>query len=383
MEGSLYQAAPRMLITPQSTTELAESLKEAASAGKTIETGGAFSKRSMGGGGTGAQTVLSLASMTRVLEYEPNDLTISVEAGLKWKAFQELLAANGQMVPLDPPYYDDATVGGVLAANTSGPRRRLYGSVRDAVIGMKFATVSGEIIQSGGMVVKNVAGLDIGKLMIGSFGTLGVIGQVNFKLTPIPPASATFLERLPTLDAAMKRRNEILASVLQPTAIDLLRTSGASGWTLALQAGATERVVERYRRELSGAELLEGDAETEFWRTVREFIPTFLAAQPTGAIARASVALQEVGAVLSSLPAAAPIVARAGNGVIYAAFHEAQAGAAWVQASPHHAIIEAAAPQAGVERWPRPGNALAVMEQIKRMFDPANLLNRGRLYGRL
>lgn len=372
-----------MLITPQSTTELAESLKEAASAGKTIETGGAFSKRSMGGGGAGAQTVLSLASMTRVLEYEPNDLTISVEAGLKWKAFQELLAANGQMVPLDPPYYDDATVGGVLAANTSGPRRRLYGSVRDAVIGMKFATVSGEIIQSGGMVVKNVAGLDIGKLMIGSFGTLGVIGQVNFKLTPIPPASATFLERLPTLDAAMKRRNEILASVLQPTAIDLLRTSGGSGWTLALQAGATERVVERYRRELSGAELLEGDAETEFWRTVREFIPTFLAAQPAGAIARASVALQEVSAVLSSLPAAAPVVARAGNGVIYAGFNEAQAAEAWVKASSHHAIIEAATPGSTLERWPRPGNALAVMEQIKRLFDPANLLNRGRLYGRL
>lgn len=383
MEGSLYQAAPRMLITPQSTTELAESLKEAASAGKTIETGGAFSKRSMGGGGAGAQTVLSLASMTRVLEYEPNDLTISVEAGLKWKAFQELLAANGQMVPLDPPYYDDATVGGVLAANTSGPRRRLYGSVRDAVIGMKFATVSGEIIQSGGMVVKNVAGLDIGKLMIGSFGTLGVIGQVNFKLTPIPPASATFLERLPTLDAAMKRRNEILASVLQPTAIDLLRTSGGSGWTLALQAGATERVVERYRRELSGAELLEGDAETEFWRTVREFIPAFLAAQPAGAIARASVALQEVSAVLSSLPAAAPVVARAGNGVIYAGFNEAQAAEAWVKASSHHAIIEAATPGSTLERWPRPGNALAVMEQIKRLFDPANLLNRGRLYGRL
>lgn len=383
MEGSLYRAAPRMLITPQSTADLAESLKEAASAGKTIETGGAFSKRSMGGGGAGAQTVLSLASMTRVLEYEPNDLTISVEAGLKWKAFQELLAANGQMVPLDPPYCDDATVGGVLAANTSGPRRRLYGSVRDAVIGMKFATVSGEIIQSGGMVVKNVAGLDIGKLMIGSFGTLGVIGQVNFKLTPIPPASATFLERLPTLDAAMKRRNEILASVLQPTAIDLLRTSGGSGWTLALQAGATERVVERYRRELSGAELLEGDAETEFWRTVREFIPAFLAAQPAGAIARASVALQEVSAVLSSLPAAAPVVARAGNGVIYAGFNEAQAAEAWVKASSHHAIIEAATPGSTLERWPRPGNALAVMEQIKRMFDPANLLNRGRLYGRL
>ena len=375
-----------MHTTPQSTTELAAVLKEAAAAGKTIETGGAFSKRAMGGGGpTSAEpvgAVISLASMTRVLEYEPNDLTISVEAGLKWKAFQDLLAANRQMVPLDPPYYDEATVGGVLAANTCGARRRLYGSVRDAVIGMKFVSVSGEVIQSGGMVVKNVAGLDMGKLMIGSFGTLGVIGEANFKLTPVPPASATFLERGVSLEAVMKRRNEILASVLQPTAIDLVRTADGA-WTLALQVGATERVVERYRRELSKAEALEGAAEAEFWCGIREFTPNWLRANPGGAVARASVSLQDVGPALATLPSATQSVARAGNGVIYAAFTEAQAAETWVKASPHHAVIEAAAPASSLERWPRPGNALAVMEQIKRMFDPANLLNRGRLYGRL
>ena len=97
------------------------------------------------------------------------------------------------MVPLDPPFADQATVGGVVAANSSGPRRRLYGTARDMVIGMRFATLEGKLVQSGGMVVKNVAGLDMAKLMIGSFGTLAAIAVVNFKLVPMPEAERSFL----------------------------------------------------------------------------------------------------------------------------------------------------------------------------------------------
>ena len=102
---------------------------------------------------------------------EPNDLTISVEAGILWSELTDLLAANRQMIPLDPPFADTATVGGVVATNCAGPRQRLFGTARDLVIGMTFATTKGKLIQSGGMVVKNVAGLDMAKLMIGSFGT--------------------------------------------------------------------------------------------------------------------------------------------------------------------------------------------------------------------
>lgn len=372
------------MLTPRSIAELADNLKEFAADGRTIEAGGAFTKRAMGGPAPNppAAVTLSTAAMTRVLEYEPNDLTISVEAGMKWKDLQTLLAANRQMVPMDPPFYDDATVGGVLAANTAGPRRRLYGSPRDVVIGMKFATAAGEIIQSGGMVVKNVAGLDMGKLLIGSFGTLGVIGEANFKLAPVPPVSATFLQRADSLEAVMALRNRILTGVLQPAAIDVLRAPAIlPGWTLALQVGATERVVERYRRELAGAELLEGEAEAALWQQVREFAPGWMAAHPAGALVRVSVALQDVGAALASLPG--PTVTRAGNGVVYAGFDDAGTAAAFVKGSPHQAVIEMAAPDSQVERWPRPGNGFAVMEQIKTMFDPARLLNRGRLYGRL
>src|SRR6185437_202439 len=135
------------------------------------------------------------------------DLTISVEAGFPWQELTRVLAQNRQMVPLDPPFAAQATVGGVVASNSCGPRRRLYGSARDLVIGMKFATLQGKIVQSGGMVVKNVAGLDMGKLMIGSFGTLAAVAVVNFKLTPVPVEEATFLLASETLDAAISARD--------------------------------------------------------------------------------------------------------------------------------------------------------------------------------
>ena len=97
------------------------------------------------------------------------------------------------MIPLDPPFAANATVGGVVATNGSGPRRRLYGTARDSIIGMKFITLDGDVVGSGGMVVKNVAGLDMAKVMIGSFGTLAAIAVLNFKLHSMPAATATFL----------------------------------------------------------------------------------------------------------------------------------------------------------------------------------------------
>src|ERR1700730_19456613 len=102
--------------------------------------------------------------MGRILQYEPRDLTISVEAGMRYADLSSVLAKNRQMIPLDPPFANNATIGGIVAANSSGPRRRLYGAARDLVIGMKFATLEGKLVKCGGMVVKNVAGLDMGKL---------------------------------------------------------------------------------------------------------------------------------------------------------------------------------------------------------------------------
>src|SRR5947209_7169765 len=125
-------------------------LREAAVRKQTITLGGAFSKRLMGGPVAPAEITISTAAMKRVLAYEPRDLTISVEAGMRYAELTRILAQNRQTVPLDPPFSESATIGGILASNSSGPRRRLFGTARDLVIGMKFATLEGKLVQSGG-----------------------------------------------------------------------------------------------------------------------------------------------------------------------------------------------------------------------------------------
>jgi glycolate oxidase FAD binding subunit len=365
---------------PRSPEELAEALRAAAEAGRTIQLEGAGTKRGMAGPIAEADVCISTVCTNRLLKYEPRDLTISVEAGMRWAELERLLASNRQMVPLDPPFHGAATVGGVIAANSSGPRRRLYGTARDLVIGMKFATLGGKLVQSGGMVVKNVAGLDMGKMMIGSFGTLAAIAVVNFKLIPMPARTRTFLMHFDSLDSAMGIRDQILRSVLQPSALDLLNRDG--GWLLAVRAGGNEAVMDRYARELGESEVVEGEGETLFWEEVREYTPRFLETAPDGAVVRVSTTLAGLKTILASSDG--PVIARAASGVCYCYFQEAEAAARWM-ARDWKTVVEfaPAGRKRELELWPRPGNDFEVMQNIKRMFDPGGLLNRGRLYGRL
>src|SRR5207248_6072967 len=135
----------------------------------------------------------STERMTRLLEYEPADLTCRVEAGMRMIDLQAALRAQGQRLPLDPPHPERATVGGTVAANTNGLGRARYGTVRDWVIGIAVAYPSGKVARAGGKVVKNVAGYDLMKLHIGALGTLGVVAEVNFKVQARPEMEATLL----------------------------------------------------------------------------------------------------------------------------------------------------------------------------------------------
>ena len=289
------------------------------------------------------------------------------------------------MVPIDPPFSDRATVGGVISANTSGPRRRLYGSVRDMVIGMKFATLEGKIVQSGGMVVKNVAGLDMAKLMIGSFGTLAAVAVVNFKLTPVPRATRSFMVRFQTAQAVIEARDKVLAGVLQPSAIDVLNDAaakrlGSSGFVLLVQAAGVPEVLDRYQSELPGdVKPVEGDLEERLWTSIREYTPQYLREHPRGLVTRVSTTLTGLLHVLEMH--SGPVVARAANAVAYLYSPEPRPlsanGLRWaVEFAPDDV-------KAGMELWPGPGSDFVVMKNIKALFDPHGLLNRGRLYGRI
>ncbi len=380
--------------TPRTPEELAEALHGAASRNRTIALAGNQTKRGMAGPVAAADESITTAGLRRVLQYEPHDLTVSVEAGLPWCEFSGLLAQNRQMVPLDPPFASGGTVGGVVAANLSGPRRRLYGTARDLVIGMRFATLEGKLVQSGGMVVKNVAGLDMAKLMIGSFGTLAAIAVVNFKLVPMPEAERSFLVPFESAAAAIAARDKILAGALQPAAIDLLNpeagaTLGRRAWLLAIRTGGNRDAVERGEKEIAQMEdgvALEESRHAVLWSHVEEFTPRYLKQHPDGAVVRASCTLKEVEAVMGSFPG--PALARAGSGVCYGYFEAPEGAAQWLAKAATRgwkAVIEFA-PEARKELldlWPSPGGDFEIMRRIKNLFDPANVLNRGRLYRRI
>ena len=362
-----------MIVTPETAEEMAGLLVEAAAKGQSITLCGNSTKDRMGGPIAPAEITVSTAKLNRVLEYEPRDLTISVEAGISYREMSRVLAEQHQMVPLDPAFSDRATVGGIVAANVSGPRRRLYGTARDMVIGMTFATLEGKLIPSGGMVVKNVAGLDMGKLMIGSFGTLAAIAVVNFRVHPMPLGTRTFVGEFEKVGDAIAVRDAVLKSQLQPSAIDLLKN--AAGYRLLIQAGGTAAVLDRYSRELRWARAVAGAEEDSLWEEIREFTARFLEAHENGVVVRTPCALSEVGDVMEGLPRQA--LARAGSGVCWGYYSKAEdLRPGVIEFAPQHV-------RESFELWPRPGSDFAMMKKIKQMFDPGCLLNRGRLYGRI
>lgn len=381
-----------------SAEEVADALRRWSLHKRTICLEGCGSKRRMAGPVVAADEYMSLAPLNRVLQYEPYDLTISVEAGLPWRELTRLLAEHRQMIPLDPPFADRATVGGVIASNGSGPRRRLYGTARDMVIGMTFVTLEGKVVRSGGMVVKNVAGLDMAKLMIGSFGTLAAITVVNFKLTPMPEVERSFLLPFGSAAGAIAARDKIVSGALQPAALDLLNPAageavGQRAWLVAVRAAGNAALAARYERELASlgdGRAFEGELQDTLWRRIQEFTPSFLAAHPQGAVARVSCTLKETQAVMESFDG--PAVARAGSGVCYGYWERVDAMdpsmGQWMAGAAGRGwkcVIEFASEEAklGRELWPAPGGDFALMQRVKRMFDPGNVLNRGRLYGRI
>ncbi len=393
-------------VAPGDASELSRVLGDCGSSRRTLEIGGAFSKRAAGGEICPADVTLSTRHLNQVVAYEPADLTISVEAGLRYSDLSRTLAAKSQRLPLDPPFGGDATIGGIIATNGSGPRRRRYGTARDMVIGMKFVTIEGKTVQSGGMVVKNVTGLDMGKLMIGSYGTLAAITVVNFKVFPIPGGSLSVVFSSAEIAPLAALRAEILGGVIQPAAIDLFNAEAAEGWGLTQEAGAyglalevegSPATIERCREEFAAMAESHGgiayrglgdDEAKALWSDIQE---TTARADPDAHVIRISTLLTRTAEIFEVARAAGrnrPTVIRAGNavGYVYASGVE-DAGLCLAAAREKSltAVVEYApvGKKTELEQWAAPGSELAIMKRIKDDLDPQNLLNRGRLFNRL
>ena len=249
-------------------------------------------------------TGFNLRQMSRVLEYTPEDMTVSVETGITLAELQRKLGEHGQWLPIDPPQTENLTIGALLAGNKSGPRRYGYGTIRDYLLGIKVVLADGRTIKAGGKVVKNVAGYDLCKLFVGSRGTLGVIVEATFKVLPKPETEKTVSATFPTLESLADALEHLATSSVVPVAIDA-HNYGGTTTLVACFAGANEDVAWQLgcARELGFTQEASLEYEQAFWDS----------SEPVECV---SVLPSKVFDTLHQINARS-YVARAGNGIIY------------------------------------------------------------------
>jgi glycolate oxidase FAD binding subunit len=357
------------------------------------------------------------ARLNALLAHEAADLTCSVQAGMTLADLQQRLATKGQFLALDPPNDEGATIGGLLAANATGPQRLRYGAARDLVIGLRVVLGDGTIARSGGKVVKNVAGYDLNKLYIGSLGTLGIIVEANFKLIPRPDHQETLLVSFENAAAAMETVIALLSSVVTPSALELLEPAAQQSlpeqarqmlpgpaYLLAISfAGGMKAVTRQLTDARTAASshagspggTLEGAAHDAFWAAVR-------AQQNGSVVCKGSLLINDVAPFLAEAQTIcqeqeleASAIAHAGSGVIYlrlqptdatdrlaAAISQLRALALKRKGS----LVITHAPtllKAQINVWGEARPDLRLMGTLKQKFDPANTLVKGRFVGGL
>jgi glycolate dehydrogenase FAD-binding subunit len=335
-----------------------------------------------------ADVTISTRAMNRIVAHRHGDLTATIEAGAVLDDVNRELARHGQWIPLDPAWTDRATIGGIVASNDSGPRRHRYGAPRDVIIGVEIARADGVRAKAGGIVVKNVAGYDVARLMTGSFGSLALITSVTFKLYPIPAASRTVAADLTSHIAAGALAAAINASQLTPTAVEiqsppsrmLIRFESTPA-SVDAQSGAAVHLAESCG---CSSRVIVGDEEQREWRAHGDRVWT-----GDGAVLKLTLLPSDLPAVLDAIesvsPAGCDVSGRAGLGVLLVRIE----GDASVQSRAISAL-RARVPlargavvvlrrsdqlNAAVDPWGPMGDAERVMRAVKAAFDPAGVFS--------
>ena len=395
---------PAHVFEPKEPDEVAATLRDAAEAGEAVVVHGGGTLQRASNAPSRYDVALSTKRLTALYDYDARDLTAGAGAGMTVAALARTLAEHGQFLPLDAPLASQATLGGTLAAGWAGPRRATYGRPRDLLIGATLALADGTLAKTGGMVVKNVTGYDMGKLYVGSHGTLGVIVRANFKVLPAPQtrrlAIAPFDE-----DERARAMAHAGALVLEPSAllvVDGFREalSATRPRLIALLEGS-DQVVDRATRELRSAlgaagvaetRLLDGDDAARAFQTVLDAyvardgdasVTLLSRGLPSDAAARA----QRVrGAILGAETLAdlrtGDVVVRVGE---LAARNGDNGSVSGIDRTVRdllgRATVLAAGPRARADAWGDPPSTLATMRALKTAFDPRGTLAPGRFVG--
>jgi len=390
---------------PGSVDELREAVKRRAAEGSALYPQGGATALDYGGIPGRPGVAIDLRGLDRVVDYPAADMTVTVEGGITLSALRALVAAEGQRLAIEAPEADRATLGGIFATNTSGPRRFGLGRPRDQIIGIRFVDAEGEAIKGGGRVVKNVAGYDLPKLLTGSLGTLGIIAELTLKVRPAPEATALAWVRSRTLAEATRALERLNTSGTRPVALELLNAPAArmigpdlpaEDWVIVVglegNAEAVAWEVDRLGIELGRTDLvvLEGVAAGPLWEGLTGWSATGPGPLSFAANFRPSAALEFLVGVDAGRWA---IQSHAGTGIVRGVYRgepDFEAVAAEVDRLRGAArrlggsLVLPRCPtgwKARLKVWGDPRGDSAVAERVKRALDPRGLLNPGRFVG--
>ena len=383
---------PRIVVAPSSGEALGAVLEWASRARLCALVRGSGTKLGWGPAPRQVDVLISSARLNAVVAHRHGDLTATIQAGATLRDVNRVLATHRQWIPLDPPSGDRATIGGVVATNDSGPRRHRYGSPRDLIIGIEFARADGRLAKGGGIVVKNVAGYDLPRLLTGSFGSLGVIVTATFKLYPLTAASRTLVVELSNSSDLGLLALKLSASHLTPTALEFathplrlaIRFESIEASVVQQSETAAKLIAESGHR----TQTLSPSEEEQYWQGHAQ-----LADDDRGALVKVSVLpteLAETLAVIERLAGKRGYIAagRAGAGVfLLRVTEEVQLQKRVIdglrdalQIGRGSAVIVKGSPELKehVDVWGPIGDGLALMKAVKQQFDPEGILSPGR-----
>lgn len=399
---------PLQVLRPTRAAEVGEIVRAAVASETVLYPVGGRTQLTLGQPPTRPGQAVDLGSLNRVIDFPARDMTITVEAGLTVANLRRLLAPENLRLPIDVPRAQEATIGGILAANVSGPRRLGYGTLRDYLIGVSAVNDDGNVFKAGGRVVKNVAGYDMCKLLVGSLGTLGIITQATFKLRPLAEEQAlVVLPCAPSSHAGLL--TELHGSRTRPVAIDLLNRPavealfGEAGlpppskpWAVLVgfegNRDAVHWQVSQLVNEYGGDKAIEiypGPAGEPLWQALTEFS----AWRETQTTFKASILPSEIAAFCQTVNEAMPTTllgAHAGSGIVLGHVppgaskeQAAKMLGDWRELAGRGRVVVLRCPpdwKSALSVWGPIGGDAWLMREVKERFDAKGIFNPGRFY---
>lgn len=414
--GSLREFAidgvePRVVVTPADPEGVAAVLEYAHRAKLSVVPAGGLSQQHIGATPERIDILLRTTRLAAVEHYDAGDLTIGIGAGATIAQLNSLIAQHRQILPVEVADPERTTVGGLLATNSHGPLKHAFGGARDWLIGVRFATADGKLAKAGGRVVKNVAGYDLMKLLIGSYGTLAVVVGASFKLFPAPRRTRTYVSQFRTLEEALAFRWHVMESPLSPLTLELVSphaqvvTTGnpdalQQGWRVLLRASGSNAVLARYRAEIADGVEIEGDKESQLWRALAQFPDKVFESSQNAMLIRLDLPPTEIANALRVAERAASdnnfvvaTIGRVGMGAMLLAFCPIAVDPPGVvqyanaisylrgALSRHASAVVLRCPLEAKRHfsvWGSSPTDIEAMKSVKRALDPNDILNRGR-----